>query len=111
MKKTKKLSYFVAVLLLFSSIAAIGIGKDAGEVTVYKINEKNLLEFPNAERVSKGDLKVKSLTQTVGLGDNIPISEHSSDDVQPAITKDASGNIVVAFTEDFSILDKRMSWS
>ncbi|MHA1289497.1 MAG: hypothetical protein ACTSPB_19075, partial [Candidatus Thorarchaeota archaeon] len=45
------------------------------------------------------------------FGGNVLVSGTEYDDYHPAISKDSSGNIVVAFTQDVSILEKEMGWS
>jgi len=106
MKKIKKITY-IGLAIAVASLLFV----NAGAITIDKNNEKNILEFPNAEILFKENLKVEPIIQTTSLSGNIRLSEHDSDDINPCITKDLEGNIVVAFTENHNILDNRLAWS
>ena len=106
MRKIKKITY-IGLAIAVASLLFV----NAGAMTVDKNNEKNFLEFPNAEILFKENLKVNPIVQTASLSGNIRLSEHDSDDIHPCITKDLEGNIVVAFTENYNILDNRLAWS
>jgi len=105
-KEMKKLSYFVAGLLLFSSFAAIVIGKEAGEL------ENGTISVPDGtERVFFEIEKLGKSPRTTGLAGNVLVSIGSpEDDYLPGITKDSSGNVVVAWTQDINILTQEMAW-
>ena len=101
----KKLSYFVAGLLLFSSFVAIGIGKEAGEV-----ENTNIFDLRNAETRPFEVIKLVEGKRTTGLAGNVLVSIDSEDDDQwPAITQDP-GNIVVTWTHKASILESNMGF-
>ena len=71
----KKLSYFVVGLLLFSSIAAIGIGKEAGEL------ENGTISVPDGtERVFFEIEKLGKSPRTTGLAGNVLVSIGSPED-------------------------------
>jgi len=102
-KKMKKLSYFVAGLLLFSSFVAIGIGKEAGEV-----ENANIFDLRDAETIPFEVIKLGEGKRTTGLAGNVLVSIDSEDDDQwPAITQDPD-NIVVTWTHKASILESNI---
>ena len=93
-------------LLLFSGVAAIGIGKEAGELENGTISDPDCTEkvFFEIEKLGKSP-------RTTGLAGNVLVSIGSpEDDYQPGITADSSGNIVVAWTQDVNILTQEMAW-
>ncbi len=99
----KKLSYFVAGLLLFSSFVAIGIGKEAGEV-----ENANIFDLRDAETTPFEVIKLGEGKRTTGLVGNVLVSIDSEDDDQwPAITQDPD-NIVVTWTHKASILESNI---
>jgi len=105
----KKLSYFVAGLLLFSSFVAIGIGKEAGEVENTDITD--IVDLIGAESIPFEVIKLWEGKRTTGLAGNALVSGGSEvDDQWPAITMDAAGNIVVTWTNKESILASNMGF-
>jgi hypothetical protein len=106
MKKIKKLQ--IGLVLGIATLLCLQVGA----IHVENTNDNPPLNFPNATTMSKGELK--RVQQTTSLQDNIQISDvHGigTDDVHPGITQDLNGNIAVAFTEEYGLLDKRMSWA
>ncbi|GAI52390.1 unnamed protein product, partial [marine sediment metagenome] len=101
----KKMSYFVVGLLLFSSVAAIGIGKEAGEV-----ENANIFDHREAETMPFEVIKLGEGKRTTGLDGNVLVSIDSEDDDQwPAITQDPD-NIVVTWTHKASILESNIGF-
>ncbi len=104
-KKMKKLSYFVAGLLLFSSFVAIGIGKEAGEV-----ENVNIFDHRDAEMIPFEVIKLREGKRTTGLAGNVLVSiDSEGDDMWPAITQDPD-NIVVTWTHRASILESNIGF-
>ncbi|HEC89815.1 MAG TPA: hypothetical protein ENI44_04465, partial [Thermoplasmatales archaeon] len=94
---------FILVSLLFLQAGALA-SVDQGTNT-------QKLVFPGATQLP---LKVHKFTgdqKTTNAG-NILVSVGSDvDDTHPQITRDGSGNIIVAFTQEYDIMDSRMAWS
>jgi len=101
----KKLSYIIVILLLLTSVAAIGIGKEAGEQ-----NEKTLMSQITGQ-VSVDFKKLEQPSEITNLAGNVLISSSEKDDIQPTITKDQSGKILVAFATKKSILEQTITLS
>ena len=112
-EKIKKLAYFVAVMLIFSAVATIGMGKEASDTHTINTDANAVgvgcFENLDAEPL---DFTVKKFVNTQGkanMAGNILVSSDSEENDQwPAITQDASGRIVVTWTHKASILESNI---
>ncbi len=105
----KSLSYFVAMLLVFSSVVAMGIGKEAGEVTVEKTFDEDPLVLRTMEKIPFEVTKLGENIETAGLNGNVLVSINSENDDQwPAITKDQNKNIVATWTNKVGMLESNI---
>ena len=102
----KSLSYFVVALLIVGSVAAIGIGKEAGEV-----ENANIFDHRDAETMPFEVIKLGEGKKSTGLAGNTLVSINSEDEDQwPAITQDGEGRIVVTWTHKASILESNFGF-
>jgi hypothetical protein len=101
-KKTKKLAYIVAALLIVGSLATIGVGKEAGE------------QNEGLPLIAHKTLKAinKPIIQT-NLAGNVLISDNTGDDLHPRIMEDGAKNIVVLYEQELDLFSKQvpMVWS
>jgi hypothetical protein len=113
MREAKKIIYFGLVIAV-----AVLLCLQAGALTVIKTDKtiiqplgKNSLTFKNAEKIP---LEVRKLSENLGatgLPGNVLVSVGSTyDDCLPGVSRDPSGNIVVAFTTEVSVLNMELGW-
>jgi len=93
----KSLSYFVVGLLLFSSFAAVGLGKEAGDLT------QSEMEIVCIEKAIN-----KPIPKTTNFQGNILISalNPGGDDENPKITRSPTGILVVVYEQSLGIFSK-----
>ncbi|HDM67041.1 MAG TPA: exo-alpha-sialidase [Thermoplasmatales archaeon] len=93
--------FFITILLCLQ----------AGAFTHTRSTETTF-SFPGAVQIDKGELHKVTLNQyKLSTQGNIRISWADTDDTHPQITRDGSGNIIVAFTEEIDVMDSRMAWA
>jgi len=103
--------FLEAAIVIIVVLALVLPGSAIVTNTNLVTKEKNSLEFINAEEIPIKVRKIGPVPQTTSLSGNVLISFGEGDYTHPQITKDGTGNIVVAFTQEFGILDHRMAWS
>ncbi len=102
----KKIKIFLEAVVVISVVLALILPTSA------VITNDNENEIPELKEIEKNLKKGESIKRQTGLQENVLISpEGEGDFIHPQITKDNNGNIVVAMTQQLSILDKRLAWS
>jgi hypothetical protein len=108
MKELKKILY-VGLVIAIAGLMCLQAGANT---TLVNGNHEKL---PNAQRIYKEVpiKKIESKNQNIlSKGGNVRISFDSDGDFsKPCITKDGSGRIIVAMTEELGPLDIRLAWS
>ena len=94
----KYLSCIVVGLLLFSSLAIIGVGNEAGDTQNTVFLEKKIIASPY--KISPSN-----------LDGNVQISENVRDDMHPRMTTNGDGVIVVVYEQGLDIFTTEISIS
>lgn len=83
----------------------------AGALTNIQHSSTQKMSFPGAIQLHRDVQKFTWDQKTTAAG-NILVSGWSDvDDTHPQITRDGSGNFIVAFTREYDIMDSRMAWA
>jgi len=104
-EKMKKTKLFLEAAVVITVVLALVLPSSA----VVTNTDNSGLVFKNAVKRPIQVNKIGTNLRTTFAG-NVLVSGTEYDDVHPAISKDSSGNIVVAFTQEISILEKEMGW-
>ena len=108
MKKAKKAISLGVVLAIAATMLAIPMNNFLVESAT--TSTTNLVP-KNAEKVPFEIIKLGTNVATLGNNGNVLVSIDSpADDRLPGITRDSSGNIVVAFTTEIGTLEIEMGW-
>jgi len=91
----KYLSYVIAGLLLFSSLAVIGVGNEAGDIQPIVLME-------NVKAINE------EIPRQATLANNFLISDNDGDDLHPKMTVNTQGDIVVVYEQELGIFSKQM---
>jgi len=94
----KYLPYVIVGLLLFSSLAVIGVGNEAGDTQNALILEKKIIASPY--KISPSN-----------LDGNVQISENVREDMHPRMTTNGDDVIVVVYEQELDIFTKETSIS
>ena len=103
----KSLSYFVVVLLIVGSVAAIGIGKEASVNT--KTSDEIIVVHHGTDQVQNLAVEGRDVSYKLGRAvmplANIPVANTEEDEIHPTIS-DGAGKYFVSYAHSVSILEK-----